>query len=91
MTAAEIGWGDPGADPPHEWEHARTRLEEAECALAGMVSENNELRAIVRRVREYASWHRRMADELCAIGKVYQAIPYRDTAKALEHIIGDRP
>lgn len=92
MTAVEVGgWGDPGADPPHEWERTRTRLEEAECALAGLVSENNELRAIIRRVRDHARWQRQMADELCAIGKVYQAIPYRDTSAVLERIIGDRP
>lgn len=91
MTAAEIGWGDPGADPPHEWERAHSRLEEVECALAGMVSENNELRAIVRLVRDHACWQRQMAEELCVIGELYQAIPYLNTAKALERILGDQP
>ncbi|WP_371053675.1 hypothetical protein [Rhodococcus gordoniae] len=91
MTAAEAGgWGDPGADPPHEWERTRTRLEEAECALAGMVHENNELRAIIRRVREYAHEQRRMAKEQVHIGRPYEAIPYDLAASALEIIIGDR-
>lgn len=91
MTAAEVGWSDPGADPPHEWEHTRTRLEEAECALAGLVRENNELRAIIRRVREYARWQRQMANEIRSAERPYDALPYADTATALERIIGDRP
>lgn len=77
--------------PPRDLADAHTRLTEAETALAALIHENNELRAIIRGVRDYASWHRRMADDLCAIGKVYQAIPYRDTALALERIIGDKP
>lgn len=91
MTAAEVGWSDPGADPPHEWEHTRTRLEEAECALAGMVSENNELRAIIRRVREYAQASRQDADDIRKYGNPYAALPYENAALALERIIGDRP
>ncbi|MBX4168065.1 hypothetical protein K3M35_05210 [Rhodococcus sp. DMU2021] len=91
MTAAEVGgWGDPGADPQHEWERTRTRLEEAECALAGMVHENNELRAIIRRVRDHARWQRQMANEIRSAGHPYDALPYADTATALERIIGDR-
>lgn len=76
---------------PRDLADAQARLDATETALAGLVHENNELRAIVRRVRDHASWQRQMADELCAIGKVYQAIPYRDTALAIERIIGDRP
>lgn len=91
MTAVEVGgWGDPGADPPHEWECTRTRLEEAECALAGMVHENNELRAIIRRVREYAHEQFRMGEEMVRIGRPYEAIPYDNAGCALERIIGDR-
>jgi len=92
VTAVEVGgWGDPGADPPHEWEHTRTRLEEAECALAGMVHENNELRAIIRRVREYANLNRAHATGLRDVGRRYDALPYSNTADVLERIIGDRP
>ncbi|MCD2116778.1 MULTISPECIES: hypothetical protein [Rhodococcus] len=88
MTAAEVGgWGDPGADPPHEWERTRTRLEEAECALAGLVSENNELRAIVRRVREYGQHLHLMAEEPTT--GVYLANTYGGIATALERAIGD--
>ncbi len=91
MTAVEAGgWGDPGDDPPHEWDRTRARLEEAECALAGMVHENNELRAIIRQVRAQAQWQRQMATELRNNGRPYDAIFYRDTATVLERIIGDR-
>lgn len=92
MTAVEVGgWGDPGADPPHEWECTRTELEDAECALAGLVQENNELRAIIRRVREYAHTQREYAQILFDLNQPYNAIPYDNTALALERIIGDRP
>ncbi|QOV97186.1 hypothetical protein [Rhodococcus pyridinivorans] len=94
MTTAEVGgWGDPGDDPPHEWERTRTRLEEAECALAGLVSENNELRAIVRRVREYAGHQRQYGTYIHNLGTAadrYAALRYFNTAAALERIIGDR-
>ncbi|MCR8695573.1 hypothetical protein NWP13_23875 [Rhodococcus pyridinivorans] len=65
--------------------------EDTEAALAGLVHENNELRAIVRRVREYAHQQRRMAAEQALIGRPYEAIPYDLAASALERIIGDRP
>ncbi|KHJ74671.1 hypothetical protein [Rhodococcus sp. Chr-9] len=91
MTAAEVGWSDPGADPPHEWEHTRTRLEEAECALAGMVSENNELRAIIRRVREYAQSLHLLADVTREAGGDYVAKLHDEAACAIELLIGDAP
>lgn len=92
MTAAEVGgWGDPGADPPHEWERTRTRLEEAECALAGMVSENNELRAIIRRVREYAQSLHLLADVTREAGGDYVAKLHDESASAIELLIGDVP
>lgn len=90
MTAAEVGWSVPGANSPHEWEHTRTRLEGAECALAGLMQENNELRAIIRRVREYAYEQFRMGEEMVRIGRPYEAIPYDNAGCALERIIGDR-
>ena len=91
MTAAEVGWSDPGADPPHEWERTRTRLEEAECALAGVVSENNELRAIVRRVREYAQHLHTYGEAYSETNADYLARIYREVAVSLERTIGDRP
>ena len=68
---------------------AHSHLEELECALAGVVHENNELRAIVRRVREYAQHLHLMAEEP-ATG-VYLANTYGGIATALERAIGDRP
>ncbi|MCB8909011.1 hypothetical protein KUG88_02525 [Rhodococcus rhodochrous] len=92
MTAVAVGnWGDPGADPPHEWDQARTELEESECAIAGLVQENNELRAIIRRVREYAQASHQDADDIRKYGNPYAALPYENAALALERIIGDRP
>ncbi|WP_432679185.1 hypothetical protein ACRAJ3_09835 [Rhodococcus pyridinivorans] len=92
MTAVEIGaWGDPGADPPHEWERPGVELEDTECALAGLVRENNELRAIIRRVREYAHASHQDADDIRKYGNPYAALPYENAALALERIIGDRP
>ncbi|AOD23831.1 hypothetical protein IM25_21455 [Rhodococcus sp. p52] len=92
MTTAEVGgWGDPGADPPHEWERTRTRLEEAECALAGMVHENNELRAIIRRVREYAQLQHDLAQDYRDHGGLYMGRTHDEIGTALERIIGDRP
>ena len=70
---------------------AHSHVEELECALAGVVHENNELRAIVRRVREYANWHRQMTNEFRNAGRPYDALAYADTAATLERIIGDRP
>lgn len=68
----------------------RDHTEDLETGIAAAVREIDEMRAIIDRIRDYAHWQRQMADELCAIGKVYEAIPYRDTATALERILGDR-
>lgn len=65
--------------------------EHAEAALAGLVHENNELRAIIRRVREYAHLNQDQAAELRAIGRPYDALPHQNAAHALERIIGDKP
>jgi hypothetical protein len=86
VTAVEVGgWNDPGADPPHEWERVRLAR-----VLAGMVQENNDLRAIVRRVREYAQSCSDLADEYRGIDSPYMAVVYDETARALRHTIGDR-
>lgn len=64
--------------------------EHAEAALAGLIHENNELRAIIRRVREYAQEQYRLGAEQVRIGRPYEAIPYDLAGSALERIIGDR-
>ena len=76
---------------PRDLADAQARLGTTEAALAGLMHENNELRAIVRRVREHAWEQRRMAEELRNIGHPYYALPYSNTADALERIIGDKP
>ncbi|WP_432678051.1 hypothetical protein ACRAJ3_25200 [Rhodococcus pyridinivorans] len=70
---------------------AQARLDATETALAGLVHENNELRAIIRRVREYAHLNHDQAAELRAIGRPYDALPHQNAAHALERIIGDKP
>ena len=67
------------------------RLDITETALAGLVHENNELRAIVRRVREYADSQRVHAETLRGLDRPYDAIPHANTADVLERIIGDKP
>lgn len=92
MTAVEVGaWGDPGADPPHEWDRTGVELEDTECALAGLVQENNQLRGIVRRVREYAQSLHLLADVTRESGGDYVAKLHDEAASALELLIGDRP
>ncbi|WP_432679386.1 hypothetical protein ACRAJ3_11545 [Rhodococcus pyridinivorans] len=76
---------------PRDLADAQARLDATETALAGLVHENNELRAIIRRVRDHARWQRQMANEIRSAGHPYDALPYADTATALERIIGDRP
>jgi hypothetical protein len=91
MTAMEIGaWGDPGADPPHEWERPGVELEGTDCALSGLVQENNELRAIVRRLREYAQSLHLLADVTREAGGDYVAKLHDEAASAIELLIGDR-
>lgn len=90
-TAAEGGWGDPGADPPHEWGQTRTKLEQAERALAGVVSENNELRAIIHRLQKYAMSKHLLADVTRKAGGDYLAKLHDEAASAIELLIGDRP
>lgn len=76
---------------PRDLADAQARLDATETALAGLVHENNELRAIIRRIREYAQLHRQMADEYRNAGHLFDALAYADTAAALERIIGDKP
>lgn len=75
--------------PPRDLADAQARLDATETALAGLVHENNELRAIIRRVREYAQHLHLMAEEP-ATG-VYLANTYGGIATALERAIGDQP
>lgn len=72
--------------------------EELEAALAGLIHENNELRAIVRSIREYAQCVRQLADEYTRAyqrqhdsGSSYMAHLYNEVASAVERRIGDRP
>ena len=74
---------------PRDLADAQTRLDTTEAALAGLVHENNELRAIIRRVREYAQHLHLMAEE--PVTGVYLANTYSGIAVALERIIGDKP
>ncbi|MGX7727577.1 hypothetical protein [Rhodococcus sp. 5G237] len=76
---------------PRDLADAQARLDTAETALAGLMHENNELRAIVRRVREYAHLNRDQAAELRTIGRPYDALPHDNTADALDLILGDKP
>lgn len=76
---------------PRDLADAQARLDATEAALAGLVHENNELRAIVLRVRKYAQLHRAHATGLRDVGRRYDALPYSNTADALERIIGDKP
>ncbi|MGV5046869.1 hypothetical protein [Rhodococcus pyridinivorans] len=76
---------------PRDLADAQARLDATETALAGLVHENNELRAIIRRVREYAQLNQSIAEELRAIDRPYSALPYENAALTLERIIGDRP
>lgn len=89
MTAAAVGWGDPGADPPEEWHRTRERLADAEVALSGMVAEVDELRRVLRRVREYAQHLHLLAD--VEGGDSRASVAYRSAAVGLERTIGDRP
>ncbi|MCD2096554.1 hypothetical protein [Rhodococcus rhodochrous] len=75
---------------PRDLADAQARLDATEAALAGLVHENNELRAIIRRIREYAHEQFRMGSEQVKIGRPYAAIPYDNVGCALERIIGDR-
>ncbi|MCD5419749.1 hypothetical protein LRS71_09305 [Rhodococcus pyridinivorans] len=67
------------------------QAEDVQTALAGLVQENNELRAIIRRVREYAQTSHQDADDIRKYGNPYAALPYENAALALERIIGDLP
>ena len=77
--------------PPRDLADAHTRLTEAETALAALIHENNELRTIIRCVRDHAHLGRALANGLYAINRPYEALPYETIATALERIIGDQP
>ncbi|MFD6677518.1 hypothetical protein ACFWDA_24555 [Rhodococcus zopfii] len=72
-------------------------LDEAECEIerqrGDLVIERrraNAAEAALDRVRKYAREQRSMAEELHSIDRPYDALPYDNTATALERIIGDR-
>jgi hypothetical protein len=67
--------------------------EHAETDLAGLVHENNELRAIIRRVREYAHLQHELAETYENVGgaSMYIARLHDEVAVSLERIIGDKP
>ena len=77
--------------PPRDLADAQARLDATEAALAGLVHENNELRAIVRRVREYAQHLRTYSEAYRDTKADYLAHIYDETASALELAIGDQP
>lgn len=54
-------------------------------------ADRDRLAAIVEQVRAYAAEQRLMAEELHRIDRPYSALPYADTATALERLIGDTP
>lgn len=68
-----------------------THAEDMEAALAGLVHENNELRAIVRRVREYAQLQHDLAQDYRDHGGLYMGRTHDEIGTALERIIGDLP
>jgi len=84
--------------PPRDLADAHTRLDTTEAALAGLVHENNELRAIIRRVREHAQFLHRLAGEYQREYAEHQHADdgyvghlHAEAAVALERIIGDKP
>ena len=50
----------------------------------------DEALARLAKVRDYAQSQRATATELRAIDRPYDALPYENTAAALERILGDR-
>jgi len=76
---------------PRDLADAQARLDATEAALAGLVHENNELRAIVRRVREYAQHLHTYSEAYRDTKADYLAHLYREVAVTLERKIGDRP
>lgn len=76
---------------PRDLADAQACLDATEAALAGLVHENNELRAIIRRVREYAQLQHGLAEHYDEIDMAYVGRTHGEIATALERIIGDKP
>lgn len=59
-------------------------------ALPALLDALDDAEAALDRVRKYAREQLRMADALHSIDRPYAALPYDNTATAIERIIGDR-
>lgn len=76
--------------PPRDLADAQARLDQLQGYLDQFADALAARDAKLDKVRDFARGQREMAAELRAINRPYDALPYDNTAAALERIIGGK-